>query len=299
MPGLVSIQSHAEKNSITTNSPTPLLTLPQEIKNRIYQFVLGGNLLHITRDRLRFKRRVAHSTKGAIKEQRFTHQICCSQISEEEVFHQFVSEDGRRLYVKGIELRHSSCPSYKRKGSVAPLKMNISLLRACRQIYSEARFTPYSSNTFSFDTPRNLRAFIHYLVRRGVDVNKAFRSLHVDLIDVKCTLHGWTQAFNAVTQHMTLLDTIYINMDQPPLWVTCDDAEQKEKDMKPLLDCFAIIGKPAKSTTIVVSEQYLSRNPECLMYAPSSLITQHSTVEEKRKWVAEAKLTMKDLQSFG
>lgn len=263
--------------------------------------MLGGNLLHITRDRLRFKRRVAHSAKGAIKEQRFTHQICCSQISEEEAHHQFVSEDGSSMYVKGIELRHSSCPSYKRKGSVAPLRMNVSLLRACRQIYNEARFIPYSSNIFSFNTPRNLRAFIHYLVRRGVDVNKAFRSLHVDLIDVQFTLHGWTQAFNAVTQHMTRLETIYINVDQQPNWSTSANAEQKKKAMKPVLDCLAVLGRtPAKSMTIIVGDHFLSRASDAtLMSAPSHWITDRWTVEEKRLWVADVKLAIAGMQSFG
>ena len=300
VPSPGSFQGHADKNSTTTNSSTPLLTLPQELKNRIYEFVLGGNLLHITRDRLRFNRRVPHSTKGAIKEQRFSHQICCSQISEEEAHRQFISEDGSSLYVKSIELRHSSCPSYKRKGSVVPLRMNISLLRACRQIYSEARFIPYSTNTFSFDTPGILRAFIHYLNRRGVDVNEAFRSLHLDLSDFQFTLHGWTRAFKAVIQHMTLLETIYINVDQHPLWATSHDAEQKERDMEPLLDCLAILGRiPAKSTTIVVSDQHLSKNQERLVSAPSSFITHRWTMEEKRMWVAEVKLTMEELRSFG
>ena len=214
------------------------------------------------------------------------------------MFHQFVSEDGRRLYVKGIELRHSSCPSYRSRGPVAPLRLNVSLLRVCRQIYDEAHFIPYSTNTFSFETPRNLRAFIHYFVRRGVSVNKAFRSLRVDLIDVKFTLQAWSQAFKAVRQHMTLLDTTYVNMDQPPLWAMSDDAEQNEKDMKTLFDCLAILGKQAKSTTVVVSDEYLSGYPERLMYALSTSITQHWTVEKKRTWIAELKLTMKDLQSF-
>lgn len=59
--------------------------------------------------------------------------------------------------------------------------MNINLLHTCRQIYNEARLIPYSTNTFSFNTPRNLRALIHLLNQRKVNVNQVIRSLRIDL----------------------------------------------------------------------------------------------------------------------
>ena len=99
---------------------------------------------------------------------------------------------------------------------------------------------------------------------------------------------------------MTLINTIYINVDQQPLWTSSADAEQKKQDMKPVLDCLAILGRiPAKSTTIVVSDQYLSQNSEYIRSPYSIFITLRWTMEEKRMWVAEVKLKMKDLHSFG
>ena len=139
--------------------------------------------------------------------------------------------------------------------------MDINLLHACRQIYNEARFMPYSFNTFSFDSPRNLRAFVHLLIRRGVNVNEAIRSLHIDLVHINHDLHGWIQAFNAVTQHMTLLEKVYINVDQKPHWSTSDDDGQGISEMTPVWRCLLILGKkPIKSTTIMMSDRFLARS---------------------------------------
>ncbi|KAF6221860.1 hypothetical protein HO133_001828 [Letharia lupina] len=300
--GKMKLRSHRKIKNAGPNLETTAAMLPQEMKNRIYGLVLGGNLLHIKRDLIKFKRDVVHSTKGDIKERRFTHQICCSQTSEEDAQHRFDAEDGSSLYVKGIELRHSGCGPSKRKGSAyTPLRMDVNLLHACRQIYNEARFMPYSTNTFSFHTPRNLRTFIHLLVQCGVNVNTAFRSLHVDIAHINHDLHGWGQAFNAVTQHMTLLEKVYINVDQRPNWSICADAEQKEAAMRPVLDCLAILGKtPAKSTMIVVSDRHLSRMSDAnLAGASTAWISCRWTVEEKKMWVEEVKLAIQDTQFFG
>lgn len=287
------------------SSQTSFLKLPQEIKNCIYELVLGGNLLHITRDLIKFGRKVVHSTKGDIKEQRFINLICRSHISEADAHRCFAEEDGSSFCVMGIELRHWSCdpdhPSKYQSSAVSPpSKMDINLLHACRQIYHEARFIPYSTNTFSFDKSRNLRAFIHLLIQRGVDVNRAVRSLHVDLAHISHDLHGWKQAFNAVAQHMTLLDTVYINVDQRPNWSVNSYARQKELAMLPVLDCLAVLGKihPAKSMVIVVGDQDLASNLHSTLWIPADWTTRRWTLMEKREWVEMAKLAIKDTELF-
>ena len=174
--------------------------------------------------------------------------------------------------------------------------MNIEMLHACRQIYNEARIIPYSANTLSFDTPRTLRAFIHLLIQHRLNVSLAIRSLHIDLAHINHDLHGWTQAFNSVTQHMTLLDTVYINVDQKPNWSRSADAEQKEIAMSLVLDCLAVLGKtPAKSTMIVVSDRFLSsRTSAVLVSANASWITHRWTITEKRLWVERVRAAMKE-----
>ncbi len=174
--------------------------------------------------------------------------------------------------------------------------MNIDLLHVCRQIYNEARIIPYSANTFSFDTPRNLRAFIHFLIQHRLNISLAIRSLHIDLAHINYDLHGWTQAFNTVTQHMTLLDTLYINVDQKPDWSGSADAEQKDIAMSPVRGCLAILGKtPAKSTMIVVSDRFLSsRTNAVLVSADPTWVTHRWTITEKRLWVERVRLAMKE-----
>ena len=298
-------ENHADDLSTSANAQTLFLRLPREIKNRIYELVLGGNMLHIRRELLKFKRNVIRSTKGFIKEQRFTNHICRSQISEEDAQHRFDTEEGRNPYVKDIELRHSLCaPSKPNGGAFAPLRMDINLLHACRQIYNEARFIPYSTNMFSFDTSRILRAFVHLLVQRGVNVNSAIRSLHIDSNTASHDLRGWTQAFNAVTQHMTLLETIYLNVDQPvaPLrWNIGAGAENIEKSLKPVADCLAVLGKtPAKSISIIVSDRFRANSSSMdFMWAPTPWILQPWTVKEKRLWAEQVKLVLHDVHFSG
>lgn len=273
---------------------SPLLRLPQEIKDRIYQLVLGGNLLHIWRQQIKSERSNIRSTKGAIREQCFNHQICSSKVSEDEAYHYFEIEDSNNFYVKYTELRHLHCCPYM---SWRPdiVRMDVSLLHVCRQIYNEARYILYSNNTFSFNTPRNLRAFIHFLVQRGSDINEAVRSLHLDLVHPYNDTNGWTQAFNAVTQHMTRLKTLYINVDQRPFWSTSSDAIEKERSMRPVMNNLAILGKaPAKSTMIILSDRFLARHPQTSISS-----TQGWTMDEKRLWVQEVKLAIQDVQDFG
>ena len=289
---------HTDDSRATANSQNPFLRLPQELKNRIYELVLGEQLLHVKRDW------TVCSTKNFIKEQRFTNQICSSQTSEEDALDCFKSQKGGNLFVDGIELRHLNCyPSKDKSSSYFPDRMNINLLHTCRQIYNEARFIPYSTNTFSFDTPRNLRAFIHLLTRRSVNVNQAIRSLHINLAYDNSDLHAWTQAFKAVVQHMTLLEKVYVNLDLWPTWPTFSVDRDRDIAMQPVLNCFAILGKTSiPSIEIIVSDKHLSSK-----YGGSAALdpaTQAQwaeirwSLEEKRKWVEKVKLAIRGSQSL-
>ena len=180
----------------------------------------------------------------------------------------------------------------RRRSRAATAKMDLSLLHACRQIYNEAQYILYSTNTFSFSTARNLRAFIHFLVQRHVDLNEAVRSLRVDLTHPRNDTNGWTQAFSAVTQHMTRLKALYIHVDQRPSWSTSFDAIEKERSMRPVLNNLAILGKAAaESTIITLSDRYLAQYPQHT--TPS---TPRWTMDEKRLWVQEVRLAIQDVQ---
>ena len=179
--------------------------------------------------------------------------------------------------------------------AAATIRIDLGLFHVCRQIYDEARYILYSNNTFSFNTARNLRAFIHFLVQRGVDVNEAVRSLHVDLAHLNSDASGWTQAFKAVTQHMTRIKTLYINVDPRSNWSTSSDVIEKERSMRPVMNVLAMLGKAlAKSAVIILSDRLLAGTP------PNTIRSMRCwTMEERRLWVQEVKSAIQDVQLSG
>lgn len=182
-------------------------------------------------------------------------------------------------------MRHWNCShSNHRDSTWAPHKMNINLLHTCRQIYNEARLIPYSTNTFSFNTPRNLRAFIRLLNQRKANVNQVIRSLRIDLAYMNHDLHGWTQAFKAITRHMTLLERVFVSVDQQSDWSTSASNRQKNRVIWPVRKCLAALGKTqAQSIVMVLSDQYLSILSElCIDSRPGESITHRWTTEQKR-----------------
>ena len=77
-----------------SSADTFLLRLPQELKNKIYELVLGGQLIHVHRDR---------------EEGTFSYHLCQAKISEKEAQGVFVaSRDSSST--KPIS-RHVSCRS--------------------------------------------------------------------------------------------------------------------------------------------------------------------------------------------
>ena len=228
--------------------------------------------------------------KGNIKKPRFTNQVCCSLISEEYAHRYFGNGDGGSL--TDIEEIHSKCYSsdYKRNRSS---KYRINLLHTCRQIYNEARFLPYSTNTFCFNTSRNLRAFIHLLNQGGVNVNEAVRSLRIDLAHVSHDVHGWTQAYKAVAQRMTLLETISVNVNRGL------GSQAKGEAIRLALDCIAMMGKiPVQSTTIFAGDLGTSSISDSSLEEHHAGISRRWSLREKVKkseWVEKVKLAVPDL----
>lgn len=101
----------------------PFLELPPEVRNRIYEYALGGHNLHMfTWNRF---------------EKRFTYQT--------RVIRNVV---GTRATV-GM-----------RKLLTTP-RLAMGLLRSCKQVYHEAALVPYYDNTFSFARGSDVEFFIN------------------------------------------------------------------------------------------------------------------------------------------
>lgn len=102
---------------------------------------------------------------------------------------------------------------------------------------------------------------------------------------------------------MTLLEKVYVNLDKQPTWSHISVGRDSYISMRPVLNCFAILGKTSiPSIEIIVSDQHLSRK-----YGGSAALDPDAqaqwaeirlTLDEKRKWVEKVKLAIRGSQSL-
>ncbi|KAK5164684.1 uncharacterized protein LTR77_009890 [Saxophila tyrrhenica] len=124
--------------------PKPtLLTLPPEIRNRIWEFALSEGILH--------------AGCGPEWPAPVGMLICNAQRGEDDAM-QTVKYGETTADVESYDQRHSRCtdggrwvtlntpPDIRRRYSVA-------LLETCRQVHSEAALLPFELNTFVFTYP--------------------------------------------------------------------------------------------------------------------------------------------------
>lgn len=187
------------------NASSPLLRLPLEVKNQIYEYTVGGNLIHV----------ITNPEEGAAK---FKNTICCARISEQEAEEDFESESTHEWYAPAIEGRHNCCrfqdgvTSHDEKAK--PEVLNLGLLRCCRQIYNEAHHIPYSTNTFSCLDPKTLQSFVVSLAQGSKDNHLAVRSLFLEMVSEEYDHFGpWGKALTTCGKHLKALQNVNISMD--------------------------------------------------------------------------------------
>ena len=114
-------------------------TLPPELRQRIYVYVLGGSIVHFTHDpeRRRLKARRLNLTE---------HQINDEEPPTGTIPLQIPSDTESQP----AEAQHEPSPIARPPFSALPL------LQTCRAIYAEATPILYSSNTFSMSSPLEL-----------------------------------------------------------------------------------------------------------------------------------------------
>lgn len=105
-----------------TNSP--LLRLPPEIRNRIWQLVMCNKAVHITDHRYMIGR--------------FQCAVCQQCLSPEEEAQDRKQKNGKEQ--RNYQDAHESCAQ----------ALHLSALRACRQIHQEAALLPFQENIFIF-----------------------------------------------------------------------------------------------------------------------------------------------------
>ena len=177
-----------------SNTSPPLLNLPQELKDRIYELVLGGLTFH-----------VARLVPGALPnlDCQSTFKLCLAEITEKDVEQGLARENPLKISQVTCVPRHGGCATSRKR-------MDISLLYSCRQIYAEAKLIPLFSNTFLFSYGDYLLDFISYLSRHGTDRNLAVRSVSLEFSDLESD--SWDTGLKAMVREMTRIKRISISL---------------------------------------------------------------------------------------
>ena len=133
------------------NAGTAFLLCPQEIKNQIYDLVLGDQLFHIWRENPNSK---------------LEHTVLSAEYENNDPGSFKLTSAGR---------------SY-RSDHDTKTRLSLALLRVCSQIFSESRYVPWSSNTFVF----SISSSNGLVLRRSMrDINlQAVRKLDLEMLYV-------------------------------------------------------------------------------------------------------------------
>lgn len=149
-----------------------LLLLPPEIRNRIYNYVLGGNKLHL--------RMVGyHSASGT--EVKLKALLCLSDEDDASVA-SAIRSCHKQTAIPNTDFRerHPQCYSKEDEevdGEVmSHYQYSAALLRTCSQIHAEAYLLPFHTNVFVID---NRAAFTAFITRIRPEQCKAISSMTI------------------------------------------------------------------------------------------------------------------------
>ena len=264
--------------STQDDSSPRLLQLPIEIRDLIYERVLGGRLLH---------RSHGHFGPKWI--------ICRATISEKDAQRHFDQAKAPAWCVENDAGRHAGC--YRTVNCLHGLDLN--LLLACRQVHGEAKHILFSTNTFSFIRCELLQSLL------GLDSTtklllpcpiRSYRlavcSIHIDISLQRAEDAGsWNVVMPQIAQVLPNLRNINISFNQDARVVTCDrwrsiardDAAKWEVLMQSLLSLASL---PLRSATFDINDKYLKSR-----WLPELLLSTHSyqTAEGLHRWTLEEK----------
>ena len=154
---------------------SPLLRLPLELRNRIYETIFGNRLIHIVWSETR-----SQSVQTNVWSH-WRHIVCLSDSAENQPDGDLHSPDTARTRVMRP---HSMCEQYLNgtcagygeghfdddgrpafevevlQGEDYRQVVNLSLLRVCRQTYIESHEIIWATNTFSFYDPDSFYQFV-------------------------------------------------------------------------------------------------------------------------------------------
>lgn len=101
------------------------------------------------------------------------------------------------------------------KSTSGATKISVGLLRTCRQIYLEAKYTLYSTNTFSFRNPKNVSWFCSKLESDLSGHESAIRNIHFDMaIDYRTEETRWNEAIKELGDRLHGVQHVKISIHE-------------------------------------------------------------------------------------
>ena len=222
---------------------SPLLQLPAEVRNMIFGYVIGGQLIHIY----------------GYKRSEVTTR-CCALISENEAQEHFYATDPELF--EQPDKTHGWSGRFSRDSSRhydCQEKFSLSILRVCRQIYHEVKDVLYFANTFSFRNPTALQNFTSQLLKSSANPLFTIRSLHLDiqLCDLDDHL-AWNNAIRNIPIYLPNVRSLYINLD-----MDIDDLDHLMVDYDVLMclpvryiwELYQLRVLPLKEVVVIVADE--------------------------------------------
>ncbi|TKA66543.1 hypothetical protein B0A55_08496 [Friedmanniomyces simplex] len=161
---------HPRARNQHQRSTFPFFELPPELRLNIYEFLLGGNTIHVGFPYGGMINHYEHQNPDA---KRLRIGVCQASVSDlkSAALHRQVLEGSKDEKLstevanasedKTFILRHKKC--HPSSANIRYNNQNLNLLLACKTINHEAAATPFTSNTFTFSTPAVLEKFLRKL----------------------------------------------------------------------------------------------------------------------------------------
>ncbi|KAK3631017.1 hypothetical protein LTR56_015982 [Elasticomyces elasticus] len=148
---------------------SPLLSLPPEIRTRIWRSLLSGHTIHIDASAI----------------DKVQHHVCKNTISDYELA-QNLKADKDTIRFQTYQDHHAGCKptNHNDNEGKAESRLHLNVLRACRQIHQEAAILPYAENVFAFASNDDLDFFLDTII---VEQARALQRLVVTRLGQKCT----------------------------------------------------------------------------------------------------------------
>lgn len=226
------------------NASSPLLRLPREIKDTIYEYVFVSNRLVHVRTSPGYPI-IGNGTRPTTV---LRHSRCLERFSETEYQESFDHataqwHDSKMIYRHGYHCTdpRSWDPPALHLARYNPYKIDLTIFYICRRIYYEAKTVVYKTTGFSFNSRETLLQFIK---RVPASQLASIRRLRLEIPE--------DANFNSIYWHNTLtwastafIGLQYLHLDIFPGYMGGKDLEQG-------LVCFADM--PLKVVTVVGSE---------------------------------------------